>query len=526
MLKTASSITNALGALVYQGTWDASTNNPTLTSSVGVKGYYYVVSVAGTTNLNGISLWSIGDWAVFNGTAWQKVDGGTSEAYVNLTVSGTANIATANVANFVSANVIVTGGNVAANIAGSYGLPSANVTGLGTMATQNANAVTITGGTFSGTNVAVSNGVLSTNQFNGAYSDGTVVDYTPTNGRISVGIADTLTFYAGGPGNVATGNVTATGTWNLPNVSANLALSTSVPVANAVGTLSVSHGGTGVTTSTGSGNVVLSTSPNLTTPVLGTPTSGNLSNCTNIPVANATGTLAVANGGTGVTSSTGSGKVVLDTNPTVSGLFAQGGVIAGDSANGVVYLRNLSSYNRIDSYNWPITGTYPLDVNASQIRFFMADSLKSTMFTSGGVSIGNTTDPGAGNLNVNGTGKFGGTTQASNALFSARMTLTDSNATSGISSAAGTTATLAQNATANTYTFPAGYAGVALIVVTGADPNTAWRAAAICWCSSASITVASITSSNITVGSSGTTITLTNTSASSIALAWSVLRLS
>ena len=44
--------------------------------------------------------------------------------------------------------------------------------------------------------------------------------------------------------------------------------------------LPVANGGTGVTASTGSGNVVLSTSPTLTTPVLGTPTSGILSNCT------------------------------------------------------------------------------------------------------------------------------------------------------------------------------------------------------------------------------------------------------
>jgi len=46
------------------------------------------------------------------------------------------------------------------------------------------------------------------------------------------------------------------------------------------GTLAVANGGTGVTSSTGTGSVVLSTSPSLTTPVLGTPTSGNLSNCT------------------------------------------------------------------------------------------------------------------------------------------------------------------------------------------------------------------------------------------------------
>ena len=46
------------------------------------------------------------------------------------------------------------------------------------------------------------------------------------------------------------------------------------------GTLAVANGGTGVTTSTGTGNVVLSTSPTFTTPALGTPASGNLSSCT------------------------------------------------------------------------------------------------------------------------------------------------------------------------------------------------------------------------------------------------------
>ena len=72
-----------LGALSYQGTWDASTNNPTLTSSVGTKGYYYVVSVAGNTNLNGITDWLVGDWAVYNGTVWQKVDNTETVTSVN-----------------------------------------------------------------------------------------------------------------------------------------------------------------------------------------------------------------------------------------------------------------------------------------------------------------------------------------------------------------------------------------------------------------------------------------------------------
>jgi hypothetical protein len=78
MLKTVSSITNAIGALNYKGTWNASTNSPALASGVGTKGDYYVVSVAGSTNLDGETLWGVGDWAVFNGSVWQKVEGGNT----------------------------------------------------------------------------------------------------------------------------------------------------------------------------------------------------------------------------------------------------------------------------------------------------------------------------------------------------------------------------------------------------------------------------------------------------------------
>lgn len=75
---------NALvGGVTYQGTWDAATNTPTITSSVGIKGYYYVVSVTGSTNIDGITDWKIGDWIIFNGTTWQKVDNTDAVISVN-----------------------------------------------------------------------------------------------------------------------------------------------------------------------------------------------------------------------------------------------------------------------------------------------------------------------------------------------------------------------------------------------------------------------------------------------------------
>ena len=57
--------TATTGVLVYQGAWNASTNTPTLASGTGTGGYYYIVSVAGTTELDGIDEWAVGDWAIF-----------------------------------------------------------------------------------------------------------------------------------------------------------------------------------------------------------------------------------------------------------------------------------------------------------------------------------------------------------------------------------------------------------------------------------------------------------------------------
>lgn len=90
MLKAISTITNAIGALNYKGTWNASTNTPTLADGTGAKGDYYVVSTAGTQTFGGVQLFfGLGDWIVYNGAVWQRVEGGSDGNFANVTMTST-----------------------------------------------------------------------------------------------------------------------------------------------------------------------------------------------------------------------------------------------------------------------------------------------------------------------------------------------------------------------------------------------------------------------------------------------------
>jgi hypothetical protein len=94
--KLQNQVNGVIGGSTYQGTWNASTNTPNLVSSTGTNGYYYIVSVDGSTNLNGITDWKVGDWAIFNGGAWQKVDNTDAVVSVN-GFTGAVSLTTSNI---------------------------------------------------------------------------------------------------------------------------------------------------------------------------------------------------------------------------------------------------------------------------------------------------------------------------------------------------------------------------------------------------------------------------------------------
>jgi hypothetical protein len=115
------------GGVSYQGTWNASTNTPTLTNGVGTKGYYYVVSVAGNTNLDGITSWNVGDWAIFNGTVWQKVDNTDAVTSVN-GFTGTVVLTTTDVAE--GTNQYFTTARARTSVSAGTGISYDNTTGV------------------------------------------------------------------------------------------------------------------------------------------------------------------------------------------------------------------------------------------------------------------------------------------------------------------------------------------------------------------------------------------------------------
>jgi hypothetical protein len=272
------------GVLNYQGAWNASTNTPALASSVGTNGYYYVVSVAGSTSLNGISDWQIGDWAIFNGTVWQKIDQTNLVTSVN-GQTGVVSLAYADLAGAIPTwNQNTTG--TAANVTGTVAIANGGTGQTTRQDAMDALAGSTTSGQYlrgNGTDVVMS-----------AIQSGDVPTLNQNTTGTAANVTGTVAIANGG-----TGQTTASAGFN--------ALS---PITT-TGDLIIGNGSSSATRLGIGANGYLLTSNGTTATWTAAPATGVTSfagGTTGLTPASATtgavslaGTLAVANGGTGRT---------------------------------------------------------------------------------------------------------------------------------------------------------------------------------------------------------------------------------
>lgn len=225
--------------------------------------------------------------------------------------------------------------------------------------------LTLTGGPITTTGTLTLGGTLGTN--NGGTGQTTYTDGQILIGNTSTGGLNRTTLTAGsgisitngsgsitiaataGPGGTVTG-VTAT----FPATS----------TGGATPDIGIAHSGGACTTSTGTGSLVFNTSPTLVTPALGTPTSGNFTSGTfswptfnqntTGTASNVTGTVAVANGGTGATNATnarsnlGLGTVsTINTNGSTTQFLRGDGNFATPSFSGVTSVSGTGSVGGI-----------------------------------------------------------------------------------------------------------------------------------------------------------------------------------
>jgi hypothetical protein len=269
------------GGLSYQGSWNASTNTPTLVSSTGVNGYYYIVSVAGSTNLDGVTDWQVGDWAIFNGSTWQKIDQTNLVSSVNGQV-GVVSIAYADIAGAIPTWNQNTTGNAATATNVAYSgltgtVPTWNQNTTGT-ADNVTGVVAIANGGSGQTTASAAFNALSPITATGDLILGTGVNTASrlaigSNGYLLSSDGTTASWQPAPAGGVTTFDAGTTGLTPATATTGAISLA---------GTLVVGNGGTGATTLTGyvkgagtSALTASSTIPNTDITGLGTMSTQN-----------------------------------------------------------------------------------------------------------------------------------------------------------------------------------------------------------------------------------------------------------
>ena len=192
--KVQNQINGLIGGSIYKGTWNANTNTPALASGVGVAGNYYIVSVAGTTNLDGITDWQVGDWAIYQGSEWEKVDNTDAVVSVN-GFTGAVSLSTSNInegSNLYFTNARAIASTLTGYTSGAGAITSAD-TILSAIQKLNGNTSAIVSGVssvYGRTGAVVANtGDYTTSQV----TEGSNLYFTDTRARAAISLTTTGT---------------------------------------------------------------------------------------------------------------------------------------------------------------------------------------------------------------------------------------------------------------------------------------------------------------------------------------------
>ena len=261
---TALSWSSVAGGLSYQGTWNATTNTPTLTSSVGVNGYYYIVATAGSTNLDGITDWQIGDWLMFNGSVWQKIDQSNLVTSVNGQTGAVSVGTVTSVAATAGTGITVTGSPITSsgtltitNTAPDQTVALTSGTGISTSGTYPNFTITNSGVTsaVAGTGISVS-GATGAVTITNSSPDQTVA-LTAGTGISTSGTYPNFTITNSAPDQTVA--LTGAGTTSITGTYPNFTITSNDAYSGTVTSITAGTGLTGGTITT-SGTVALATS--------------------------------------------------------------------------------------------------------------------------------------------------------------------------------------------------------------------------------------------------------------------------